>query len=131
MGKNIFFFTSSQMKNFTEIFRFEKFFIYLKEERQKDKIIMADRRRELVFLKNDQFLLWIHLRCSLHVTQLILTTRYVPGRLRISMQIHWAGVFGSKILVASPPAPLPRLSLQETLQTLSAFLQLFFSPSQN
>lgn len=120
------------MENFTEIFRFEKFFIYLKEERQKDKIIVADdRRRELVFLKNDQFLLWIHLRCSLHVTQLILTTRYVPGRLRISMQIHWAGVFGSKILVASPPAPLPRLSLQETLQTLSAFLQLFFSPSQN
>lgn len=43
MGKNIFFFTSSQMENFTEIFRFEKFFIYLKEERQKDKIIMADR----------------------------------------------------------------------------------------
>lgn len=95
------------MENFTEIFRFEKFFIYLKEERQKDKIIVADRRRELVFLKNDQFLLWIHLRCSLHVTQLILTTRYVPGRLRISMQIHWAGVFGSKILVASPPAPSP------------------------
>lgn len=39
------------MENFTEIFRFEKFFIYLKEERQKDKIIVADRRRELVFLK--------------------------------------------------------------------------------